>query len=316
MSRIATAGQRCGFTLIEALVVLGALAVLVSIAVPAVMAARESSRRAECLDHERSIGIAMHNSHSSRGCFVELHATMPCTGQRCLSAFAEWLPFLGRQDLFDAIPPCVWVTDFGLPDGEPRLPILICPSDAYEGKLNYRLCVGDRIGMTPNVDGQDAPNGAFPPGLGSVRLSDIQDGLSNTVGLSEKLGGPVDAEFDRRRSLWETGTPWLDRGSLADLCRSPPTNPWRYQTAGGVSWSDPTSYSCCYNHVAPPNWEGADCRLAVANYGLVHANSAHVRGVNCLFMDGRVQFIASDIDLTVWRAISTRSGGETTIPPP
>ncbi|MCH7990121.1 MAG: DUF1559 domain-containing protein, partial [Planctomycetes bacterium] len=40
------------------------------------------------------------------------------------------------------------------------------------------------------------------------------------------------------------------------------------------------------------------------------ASSRHPGGVNCLFMDGSVRFLADEIDLNVWRALSTRAGGE------
>ena len=38
---------------------------------------------------------------------------------------------------------------------------------------------------------------------------------------------------------------------------------------------------------------------------LVQAN-----GVNLLLADGSVRFINSDIDMTIWRALGTRAGGE------
>ena len=38
--------------------------------------------------------------------------------------------------------------------------------------------------------------------------------------------------------------------------------------------------------------------------------SAHPIGVNFLFGDGSVQYVGSFIDLTVYDALATRSGGE------
>jgi prepilin-type N-terminal cleavage/methylation domain-containing protein/prepilin-type processing-associated H-X9-DG protein len=50
---------RRGFTLIELLVVVAILAILVALLVPAVQSARESARRAKCLNNLHQIGIAM-----------------------------------------------------------------------------------------------------------------------------------------------------------------------------------------------------------------------------------------------------------------
>jgi hypothetical protein len=44
--------------------------------------------------------------------------------------------------------------------------------------------------------------------------------------------------------------------------------------------------------------------------GVFGASSNHKAGVNCLYMDGAVRFTSNEIDLKIWRALSTRSGGE------
>jgi prepilin-type processing-associated H-X9-DG protein len=40
------------------------------------------------------------------------------------------------------------------------------------------------------------------------------------------------------------------------------------------------------------------------------ANSLHPGGVNLMLADGSVRFIKSSVDLTTWRALGTRNGGE------
>ena len=57
------------------------------------------------------------------------------------------------------------------------------------------------------------------------------------------------------------------------------------------------------------------CRggIATANRGIdgvAASRSRHPGGVNVLFCDGRVQFIADDIALSIWRNLSTARGRE------
>ncbi len=61
--------DRRGFTLIEVLVALGVIGVLVALLIPAVQRARESARRAACLNNMRQIGIALQNYHDVHRAF-------------------------------------------------------------------------------------------------------------------------------------------------------------------------------------------------------------------------------------------------------
>ena len=74
--------------------------------------------------------------------------------------------------------------------------------------------------------------------------------------------------------------------------------------------------NCCtlYNHVAAPNTNscaGQGFPGTMTNMAMqVSANSYHRGGVNVLMGDGAVRFASDSIDLTVWRNVGTRDGGE------
>jgi prepilin-type N-terminal cleavage/methylation domain-containing protein len=129
--------SRSGFTLVEMLIVIGILAVLMALLLPAVQAARESARRIQCGNNIRQIGIAV------AGYAAQNDDTLPFgahwgsgAAQNRGAGLARLLPFLEQQSVFDAIDfrnMSVWVDDMRYPDGrfirDTVIPSFICPSD-------------------------------------------------------------------------------------------------------------------------------------------------------------------------------------------
>ena len=144
--------RRPAFTLIELLAVIGVIAVLVALILPAVQRTRETARRMQCASHLRSIGTALHQHVETFGVFPGGHGK-PFEA----SYFVQILPYIEQQPLYNSMN----LTNFTEATVE-------CAANATlaMSKMSLFMCPSDSWRMTPIS--AIAPNYAANAGLDAM----------------------------------------------------------------------------------------------------------------------------------------------------
>ena len=144
----------------------------------------------------------------------------------------------------------------------------------------------------------------------------MTDGTSQTAFLSERRRGQgtpdVKNDMYMMDSAMTIDQTWQMCNNL-DMTMAMPLTSWM-----GATWCIGDMTCTTYNHVSTPNTRTCasmgrrheDGRLDGQHGGSASPSSAHPGGVNVAFGDGSVRFIKDSIALPVWRALSTRNGGE------
>jgi prepilin-type N-terminal cleavage/methylation domain-containing protein/prepilin-type processing-associated H-X9-DG protein len=326
--------RRSGFTLIELLTVVAIIGLLIALLLPAVQAAREAARSAQCQNHLRQLGIALHNFESARRYLPSgaeakeypVDLATPHTFYRW-SVLAYLTPFLENTAAYNALELSVplYTKTFGIsPENVAGVKLLVpeflCPSDKQQpvssafGPTNYAASSGTGIGGgTPfDTDGLFYTNSR-------TRLKDITDGTSQTIAMSESVLGVNPPAFASRENVdprfvyaFSFAVPMTD-----SACRA--AAQWNYSDPRGFAWANGEVRSGLYNHYWTPNTSEIDCVSAktggpitqrYAAYGWRAARSLHPGGVNTLAADGSVRRVADEVDLAAWQAAATRAAGD------
>ncbi len=312
--------RAAGFTLVELLVVIAIIGVLVAMLLPAIQASREASRRAACGNHLRQLGLALQNFHASQGHFPPGRGA---PAPRVFSALAYLLPFVeegslqARIDLAQA-PTDLVIAGVAYSGAANRaaanevVAVLTCASDPSAGRVN-----GSTFGATSyaanagsgtlNAGSLTAADGVFFIGS-RVSFRQLVDGSSQTAAFGERpLGNGSDTPTGDLNSLYILE---LDNAFSVDdsACGNPASGGWYGQR--GAKWILGNYGNTLYNHYLVPNAPRWDCMNLPQQKAQMTARSYHVSGAHVNFCDGSVRFIADAIDSKVWRALSTRDGGE------
>lgn len=205
------------------------------------------------------------------------------------------------------------------------------PAAFVTAGTNYVFNGGSGTGtLTPPVANYDP---AFPTDgmfwYGSrLKPRMIADGTSNTLMISECLLGPGSAAAEsatpptpngRYYTSLNTTTfaanstnygGWSKGGTLVtdrpSECDSG-TRKWGVMRGSSWFWGG-RAWNSVFNGALKPNDPLMDC--AAHGRGFFAARSNHSGGVNAAFCDGSVRFVDDTVTLDVWRAATTRSGGE------
>jgi prepilin-type N-terminal cleavage/methylation domain-containing protein/prepilin-type processing-associated H-X9-DG protein len=312
------------FTLIELLVVIMIIGLLVALLLPAVQSTREASRRAQCANNLRQIGIALHHYSSAFGPFPPgWDASFPAGVDDSDNTFtppvswgwgAKLLGFVEQNPLAEGVQRLgdYFVSIQSATVASTTLAVFLCPSSPQGGPIT--LTIEDPSEEDPPFTFNIAPSNYvasagtknpayFPRSCGgiffrnsAVTAASISDGMSSTLMVGE-----------RSRDLSDATWPG---GALANNCTGPS---WPVQVC------DPAGTSWILSYTGPepatPYLPGVppDPRIQVPNDrqpGPSGYRSMHPGGCNFLICDGSVRFVKETVSPSAFAALATRGGGE------
>jgi prepilin-type processing-associated H-X9-DG protein len=258
---------------------------------PAVQAAREAARRAQCCNNPMQIAIALQNYESAYEVFPPgvVNETGPVLDQPKgyhFGVLVRILPYCDMRNIYNHFNLKVGV--YEAPNLTTRTVLVrtyLCPSDHGPNRTPSDIALNNYVGCHNDVE---APidvtnNGVFFLNK-ALRYEDIPDGLSQTLFFGEKLN-------DGKDLGWASGT----RASLRNLGTG--INQWPNvpgATAPGLINGKPGDPDEPKIVPGTPSFVGGFA-------------SRHPGGANSAFGDGSVRFLKG-----AYKLLASRADGEVT----
>lgn len=302
---------RRGMTLVELLVVIAVIGILVALLLPAVQAARESSRRSMCLNNLRQVGLAVLNYEGQQKKFppgkqYSAPRTDPTTFAYSWSCvILSHLEEGAVQEQLNFKKPMI--DPANLPAASQVIPVFLCPSASrleehrspdgrifnLNGQAGEGLGCMDYLGVSgPDKDKDNPASGELYGSqrgilIGNKGLPDeekiqvppaitvarITDGTSKTIMVVECTGRGADV--NKEGGVKSLNGAWASGGNVSHIKK-------------GVN-----------EEVPPLVWE--DERVF----------SDHPAGSHALLADGSVHFMSKSMEAGTLRSLCSRDGGET-----